>query len=103
MNRDDYSAVGYQLLPIRMEMEDVVRMREALAEWRTEDKNTSNAYGILHHNIYKEVPLFEMMMEKYKLGQLACELLDIPEIVLFQDNLVWKPPQTLKKVQWHQD
>ena len=79
MNRDDYSAVGYQLLPIRMEMEDVVRMREALAEWRTEDKNISNAYGILHHNIYKEVPLFEMMMEKYKCWvSWLCELLDIP-------------------------
>ena len=102
MNRDEYQNLGYQILPCRISMEDVEVMRKALDNWRTEDK-ILNSYGILHNNIYKELPIFQTILEKYKLGKLACELLDIPEIVLFQDNLVWKPPQTLKRVQWHQD
>ena len=102
MNREDYQNLGYQILPIQVSMEDVQRLQDVLNSWRTGGE-TLNPYGILHNNIYKELPLFYSILEKYNLGKVACELLDCPEIILFQDNLIWKPSGTERRVQWHQD
>lgn len=102
MNREDYNNLGYQILPQQIAAADIERMKVALAEWKTEESYT-NTYGLIQNNIYQELRIFRELMEKYKLGQLACELLDVPEITLFQDNLIWKPSGTVKRVQWHQD
>lgn len=73
----------------------------ALEEWHT-PKNHSNPYGILHHNIYQEIPLFKEVLEQHRIGTLATNLYR-GDLLLFQDNLVWKPPGTSQKIEWHQD
>ena len=102
MDREDYRNLGYQILAERLSKDDVRLLQKILVDWKAEDTFLSS-YGIIQNNIYKDLSIFREMMKKYRLGALACELLDIPEIVLFQDNLIWKPPQTPKPVQWHQD
>ena len=49
------------------------------------------------HNKYLETLL------KTNIGQIAAHLMDIDEVILFQDTVIWKPPSSLHRVQWHQD
>ena len=102
MKTDEYHRDGYTSLEINIAADDVQLAREKLQEWVGENPET-NHYGILRNNAYQHVPFLNTLLKKYKLGKLACQILDRPEIILFQDNLIWKPSGTTQRVEWHQD
>ncbi|MEC7986317.1 MAG: phytanoyl-CoA dioxygenase family protein [Myxococcota bacterium] len=92
---------GYLQLQRLLPPKICVQLCEALAIWR-EKNRVPNPYGILHHNIYQSIPLFEEVLYRYKLGEIACSIFG-EDLYLFQDNLIWKPPGTEQEIEWHQD
>jgi ectoine hydroxylase-related dioxygenase (phytanoyl-CoA dioxygenase family) len=75
---------------------------QALSRWQHSAPPSHNAYGILQHNIWQQIPEFQEAMRSGPFGEMAAEVLG-ERVVLFQDNLIWKPPGTTDRVQWHQD
>ena len=99
--RDKFTEKGYCFLPTQFSQSDLFALREAIHF--LEKEQGVQDYGILRHNLYQKVPLFYSMIDKYKLGNLACDLLGSKEVILFQDNLIWKPSGTMQSIAWHQD
>ncbi len=99
--RARYHAQGYVSLPPPLPLAQIEALRSALQDWHAPQAN--NAYGILHNNLWRELPLFGAVIDAGELGGVAAALLGVPEVSLFQDNLIWKPPGTTDAVQWHQD
>lgn len=91
-----------------------------------------NEYGILRHNVWQEVRCIEDLIRAGDLAAVARDLMAASdptvnsdsdggtEVLLFQDNLVWKPPcstgeeaghgeeagktpSVAAKIEWHQD
>ena len=72
-----------------------------------------NPYGTLLHNVYREIHPLEkllytsllpnMSLPFQNLAEIAMHLLQLDEVVLFQDNLIWKHPNTTQYIHWHQD
>lgn len=65
------------------------------------ERVTAGAYGAICHDPWREVPALACAIEE-KLAPRARALLGAPELVLFQDVSISKPPGT-GVVQWHQD
>jgi ectoine hydroxylase-related dioxygenase (phytanoyl-CoA dioxygenase family) len=47
--------------------------------------------------------MFQQEILAGPLASLACALLEVDEVILFQDNVIEKPPSHSVEVQWHQD
>lgn len=60
-------------------------------------------YGILDNQAWEWHRGFEALIREGALAAWVRELLGASEVVLFQDNLVWKPPGTATRLEWHQD
>lgn len=60
-------------------------------------------YGVLANQAWRWHRGFEALIRAGELARWARALLGTPEVVLFQDNLVWKPPGTRTPLEWHQD
>ena len=60
-------------------------------------------YGILANQAWTWHEGFAALVRGGRLAALARELLQTEEVVFFQDNLVWKPPGTTTRLEWHQD
>ena len=104
-HRDRYADAGFAVLPTPAPLlAEVGALCAALDTWaRDRSAAPSSSYGILRHNLWREVPAFQAALEAGELARLAAALLGVPEVTLFQDNLIWKPPGTTTGVQWHQD
>jgi hypothetical protein len=96
-----FESHGYIHLPLRLSDDRLSEIRRALAVYQT--RKIQSDYGILRNNAYLEISILRQTIEDYSLGQMACEMLDIDEVVLFQDNLIWKPAHTGQTIEWHQD
>ncbi len=72
-----------------------------LEQW-AQSRGPAGDYGILQNNVWRTLPAFAALVERGGLAAVACHLLRVPEVVLFQDNLVWKPPGA-RPIEWHQD
>ena len=62
-----------------------------------------NDYGLLRNDIWRKVSLFQQRILNGQLGKLAADLLNVDEVILFQDNVIQKPPYHSQEVAWHQD
>ena len=100
-----FETQGYIDLPLRISEERLKTIREELSVYaNSQTQNSSqSAYGILRNNAYLDIAILRQTLDDYNLGQLACDILDIDEVILFQDNLIWKPPHTDQTIEWHQD
>ena len=98
---NQYNEHGYLHLPIHIPSDRIDEIKQALEHLRHSE--ATNGYGILRNNIYQEVQILRDTIDDYNLGQLACEILDLDEVLLFQDNLIWKPTGTDQSIAWHQD
>lgn len=96
-----YSNEGYTTLPLTLSTERVTEICGALMPFQQQE--STNAYGILRHNVYQEIPLLRQTIDDYNIGGLAAALLEVDEVTLFQDNLIWKPTGTSQSIAWHQD
>lgn len=100
-DRAVYERDGYVVLEESLDLTLVHQLHRALDAWPGRDAATGT-YGILKNNVWREVPDVARLIDDGALAAIACELLGAAEIVLFQDNLVWKPPGGAR-IEWHQD
>ena len=99
--RDIYTQEGEVSLGLLIEAAELEALRIELDAWAKDAP--VNAYGLLYHNLWQVLPGFRCLVENGRLAQSLMTLLQIPEIRLFQDNLVCKLPGNPTEIQWHQD
>ncbi len=98
-----YAADGFVALPPILPPSAIDALVEALSAWSQQAPPATNEYGILQFNLHQQLPRFQAVLMESALGALAASLLGVESVTLFQDNLIWKPPGTTGRVQWHQD
>jgi hypothetical protein len=59
-------------------------------------------YGVLRNNLRCELITVAELVNLGELAAAASALIGSADVVLFQDNLVWKPPGA-RRIEWHQD
>jgi phytanoyl-CoA hydroxylase len=99
MDAEAYERDGFVHLGRILEAEAVEELRAALDRALGADP-TRNSYGILRHNLWRRSPGFAAALPR--IARAAVSLAGRP-LTLFQDNLVWKPPGTSDRIEWHQD
>ncbi len=92
---------GWENLGPFLEEGEIEALRAALAGWS--ERARPNAYGLLHHNLWWELPAFEALVREGRLARRVQDLLGVSRVQLFQDNLVCKLPGNPTEIQWHQD
>ena len=65
-------------------------------------QNETSPYGVLRNNIRCELTSVAELVDLGELAAAASALIGSADVVLFQDNLVWKPPGA-RRIEWHQD
>jgi phytanoyl-CoA hydroxylase len=60
-------------------------------------------YGLLRHDPWRVLAPLEAEIRRGRLAERARGLLEVDEVVLFQDHVIWKPPHAPREVSWHQD
>lgn len=97
-----YRARGFCALPALVSESTLAALRADLDALHLRDPAT-NAYGILRHNLWRDLPAFRALLLGGELAAVARSLTGAREVVFFQDNLIWKPPGTDARLEWHQD
>ena len=94
-----FETQGYIDLPLRISEERLKTIRKELSVYANSQTQNSDqsAYGILRNNVYLDIAILRQTLDDYNLGRLACDILDIDEVILFQDNLIWKPHIPIKR------
>lgn len=100
-DRVRYHEQGFAVLERRLDEVTRSRLLDAVTTWATR-ADPPSPYGILKHNLWREQETVAQLLGDGWLAALAGGLLEVPEVVLFQDNLVWKPPGA-GRIEWHQD
>lgn len=101
-DRRAYETRGFTELGPILDTTVVAELKQALDGWLGREPAKS-AYGVLRNNVWARVPEFERALRASPLARLAAELTGEEGLVLFQDNVIWKPPGTVGPVEWHQD
>jgi ectoine hydroxylase-related dioxygenase (phytanoyl-CoA dioxygenase family) len=99
--RGDFLRDGFAILPYRLPSDRRDALVAALDDGLGPDPGR-NAYGVLRNNIWRQIPAYREFLLDGDLPRAAAELLG-EDVVVFQDNLIWKPPRTEHQVRWHQD
>lgn len=101
--QQQYAANGFVALPPVLSDATIDTLVDALTAWSAQAPPATNEYGILQFNLHQQLSCFQDVLSKKALGALAAAVLGVESVTLFQDNLIWKPPGTTGRVQWHQD
>lgn len=96
-----YQRQGFVELGPILDSDEIDALRRELLANKA--KLTENSFGVLHHNLWKSLPGFSALIHDGRLAAFARSLLGKAEVLFFQDNLVWKPPGTKTRLEWHQD
>lgn len=99
----DYQNTGFTRISQPFSDGQANTLRGALNEWRHLTQPDRGPYGILKHNLWRELKPFHDALFEGSLARIAAQILNTTEVILFQDNIIWKPPNTADRVQWHQD
>jgi ectoine hydroxylase-related dioxygenase (phytanoyl-CoA dioxygenase family) len=94
-----YAREGFVRLGRILDAAEIEELHGALERALGADPDRSS-YGILRHNLWRRSPEFAAALPR--LARAAVTLAGSP-LTLFQDNLVWKPPGTGDRIEWHQD
>lgn len=111
-----FAAKGYHIHDVLFSQEEVARVREACVAvshgtyetgsppdhvgWRPGDDPLA---VIKLDNCWKANAAIRAMVTSSRLGHVAAQLIGAPEIRLWHDQYLYKPPQGGKVVTWHQD
>lgn len=79
--------------------EELVAVHAAIAEIVPEH-GVTGGYACIVHDSWRKSSVLSGLVPK--LGALACAALDVPELVLFHDHILVKPPHG-DDMPWHQD
>lgn len=63
----------------------------------------ATTYGRILHDPWRVEPGFERALREGWLGALACGLLEVPAVAVFQDFVISKVPGAVAGINWHQD
>jgi ectoine hydroxylase-related dioxygenase (phytanoyl-CoA dioxygenase family) len=91
---------GFARLGQQFSASEVARLCEH-SERHAAERVTAGAYGAICHNPWRDLPVLARAIEEI-LAPRALALLDAPELILFQDISISKPPGAAA-VAWHQD
>lgn len=100
--KHDYATQGFAALGQVLDSADARQLRRDFFDTVT-DPHSSSPYGLLRHNVWQDIDSFRQLLYTSKLSRLACQLLNTPEVILFQDHVICKPPYLNQCIQWHQD
>ncbi len=100
--RAHYRTHGVAPLGRLLDEATTVAARHAVTE-AFGDALGSSDYGVLVNDAWRRCPPLEAIIRSGRLGQAALSVWEGPALVLFQDNLIWKPPGTTQSISWHQD
>jgi ectoine hydroxylase-related dioxygenase (phytanoyl-CoA dioxygenase family) len=100
--REDLARQGFASLGQLLDPAAVAQLNAELDQRAAEGLEPCE-YGILSNNAWEWHRGFEALIREGPLAAMASDLLGSPEVVLFQDNLVWKTPGTPTRLEWHQD
>jgi hypothetical protein len=99
--RGRFARDGFTVLPFEL----AAGVRDALVRALDDGLGPDpgrNPYGVLRNNIWTKIPIYRELLMDGGLVSAATALHGAP-LVLFQDNLIWKPPGTEHEVSFHQD
>lgn len=99
--RARYARDGFTVVPYVLPDEVRHALIRALDDGLGPDPGR-NPYGVLRNNIWATMPVYRDFLLDGSLVSAATALYGAP-LVLFQDNLIWKPPGTEHEVSFHQD
>ena len=97
-----YQRQGYVYLPNVLQTSQIDTLCRELDVWQNLNTDKTDL-GILHNNIWKEIPFFKDIIHQGDLGSIAAHLMKSDTAIFFQDMLVWKEPRNAQRVEWHQD
>lgn len=99
--RSDYRDRGFAVIGQALDFATRQSLCDAFEDLALAQAEPS-PYGILQNNVRHELSSVAELIDLGGLATAATALIGSSEIVLFQDNLVWKPPGA-GRIEWHQD
>ena len=97
-----YHRDGFCVLENTLPKELCLELGEDILLWKQDAHIHPNQYGILVNNLFAHRILFQTVLKQHNLQDLAEKVYGGP-LLFFQDNLIWKPPNTTTSISWHQD
>ena len=97
-----YQQQGFAFLGCLLDPQVTKQLKVAFMSF-VGDKPESLIYGIWRHNVWKELPCFHEALLQSQIGSVAAALMNVDELLLFQDTVILKPSGIRHRVQWHQD
>lgn len=104
-HRESYVTAGPLLDAVALD-----RLRGALdalmERWATECESSREDYERVVSqwtNVWRRHPAFAEHLHNQRIAAAARQLLDAPELQLFHDHVISKPPKHSETVPWHQD
>ena len=100
---DRYHQTGFVEIPNLLPPAVCEELNTTLTEQLSTSFFDETDFGWLGQNAAKHLPAFKDALIDHQLPQYAAHILNLPEILLFQDLIIWKPPRSKRQVEWHQD
>ena len=100
---DRYHRAGFTPLDAVLPKETCQLLNHELTHRRNTSFFDRTGFGLLGQNAWNNIPLFADVLTEFRIPQYAGELLQLTEVLLFQDLIIWKPPHSERQVEWHQD
>lgn len=98
----DFKRNGYVKLEQLITQQQGKEICSELKRWVGDNPTLTN-YGIIQHNAWEHLSVCHEILHQSTIGQTAAALLQAKSVYLFQDHMIWKPPNTRHQVDWHQD
>jgi ectoine hydroxylase-related dioxygenase (phytanoyl-CoA dioxygenase family) len=98
-----YNNLGYIKLDKLLPKKTCQKLNLELKIRKDTDFFDQTGFGLLGQNAWQQIPLFNDVLIEYKIPEHAANLLNLKSILLFQDLVIWKPPNSQRRVEWHQD
>ncbi len=96
--RDGYARLGPVLSP-----EQAAALGDQLSAAASQVAESESPYGVLIHNVSETAAACRTLLDSGRLDALARGTLDLDEVILFQDLLIWKHAGNATDLAWHQD
>ena len=96
-----YHKAGFVEIPNVLPPSVCEALNTALTDQSTTSFFDETDFGWLGQNAVKHVPVFAEALIAHPEFRICGS--NLPEVLLFQDLIIWKPPKSKRQVEWHQD
>ena len=101
--REAWSRDGFARIGPVLTRGEAAALGDHLSAAASKVAESDSPYGVLIHNVSKETPACHQLIDSGRLAEVACGVLDLTKVLLFQDLLIWKQARTASDLAWHQD